>query len=712
MATAPYQLWVDIAPISTAIRVGSTVTVTTASSHGATTGAYIQMLGATGAAGTSLNGVYQVTVTSGTAFTYTAAGSAGTATTDAAVLSYDLLNPPANYSTGTNRQNAWVAPPGSLQMSANGDGSGASMSISVLQEVTPSVGPWFKLVPDNARFRLVAANTGATPSSTQVDVMHLASLGSLDAQLSGSGLGTETSVTLVDVNTLLDRISVFGKTNTPKDVVLAKRSSNVVTLTTSTGHGFVVGQVVKVNSITGGTTSFNTTAATVTAVTANTLSYAQTGSNESSSKVNFDIARYQRTNNKVVLTPKAGNPAFKISSGDRVKIDIGGSGSLTVTGFSSGSQFIRAMRGYFEGNDVVVSGSTIILTTSGWNGTAFGTVTAGYFTLVGQGVVADPNVITTPMVTLPGTALEGTAVAQILSRVNAYHGDSLDYPLQRFVNTTDTSKIVGGTALISSGAIQFPSTSLRSALDTVVETYSGLDVKERRYYVDPQGRLNFTLVDPSAVPTYATAPYSITTDAVGDPNTTTAKATVNASSLTVNYDHDTVKQAQFTIPATTGANVSQIKAYDQVLNADGTAYIATRPGAPLLGAVVDYPAAVQTPSKQIDRASLAYFVERHKPMLSGQFTLNGGGTKSFNANGFTNGYAQTGASTFALVSGWQPGQWVEVNSLGLGLAGLYRVEQVDFSFEPGTYIARITVSFSRKNPNDIAALIARLGGSK
>jgi hypothetical protein len=97
-------------------------------------------------------------------------------------------------------------------------------------------------------------------------------------------------------------------------------------------------------------------------------------------------------------------------------------------------------------------------------------------------------------------------------------------------------------------------------------------------------------------------------------------------------------------------------------------------------------------------------------MLSGQFTLKGAGTAAHNTLGFVNGYAQTGASSFALVSGWQPGQWVEVVSVSLGLSGLYRVEQVDFSLEPGTYIAIITVSFSRKNPNDVAALIARLGG--
>ena len=718
MATAPYQLWVDIAPISTAVRVASTVTVTTASSHAVTTGAYIQMLGATGTAGTSMNGVYAVTVTSGTTFTYTAAGTAGTGTTTAAVLSYDLLNPPANYSTGTNRQTAMIVPPGSIQMSANGDGSGASMSVTITQEVTPAVGPWFKLLPDNARFRLVAANTGATPAAAQTDVFHLASLGSVDAQLSGSGLGTESNVTLVDVNTLLERISVYGQTNTPKDVIQAQRTSNVATITTAGSHGFAVGETVQIRSVMGGTTSFNTAGTTITAITSDTLSYSNAGVDEYNLDPAFpailcDFARYGSTNNKVVLSPKAGQKAFRISSGDA--ISVGSNGNLAVTGFTSaavGSAFIQSVRGAYEGTDVVVSGTTIILTTPGWTGSAFGTATQGQFTVRGFGVVSNPATISTPMVTIAGNVLEAAAVRKMLSRVDAYHGGtpSADYPLQRFINTSDTSKITGGTATTAGGAVQFPSTSLRSALDTVIETYAGLDVKERRYFIDPQARLNYVLVDTTNVPTYATAPYSITTDTVGNPNTTIAKATVNPFNLTVNYDHDTVKQAQFTIPAVSGSNVSQIKMYNKVYDPVGSAYIASRSGAPLLESVVDYPAAVQNPSKQINRAALAYFLERNKPMLSGQFTLKGAGAAAHNTLGFVNGYAQTGASTFALVSGWQPGQWVEVVSVSLGLSGLYRVEQVDFSLEPGTYIAMITVSFSRKNPNDVAALIARLGG--
>ena len=109
MATAPFQLWIDGPAVATAIRVGSTVTITTSSSHGVTTGAWVQTQGFIGAAGTSMNGVYQITTTSGSAFTYTAAGSAGTAVTAASLtseaFSYDRNNPNAghNYHDGPAR---------------------------------------------------------------------------------------------------------------------------------------------------------------------------------------------------------------------------------------------------------------------------------------------------------------------------------------------------------------------------------------------------------------------------------------------------------------------------------------------------------------------------------------------------------------------------------------------------------------------------------
>jgi hypothetical protein len=49
---------------------------------------------------------------------------------------------------------------------------------------------------------------------------------------------------------------------------------------------------------------------------------------------------------------------------------------------------------------------------------------------------------------------------------------------------------------------------------------------------------------------------------------------------------------------------------------------------------------------------------------------------------------------------------VEVTSAELGLSGLYRVEQVEWSLEPGSYVQVITVRFNRKNPTDVATLLA------
>jgi hypothetical protein len=113
-----------------------------------------------------------------------------------------------------------------------------------------------------------------------------------------------------------------------------------------------------------------------------------------------NFARYGRTNNKIILSPQVGQKAFRISSGD--PISVGSNGNLAVSGFASaavGSAFIQTVRGAYEGTDVVVSGTTIILTTSGWSGTAFGTATQGQFTVRGVGVVSNPATISTPMVT-------------------------------------------------------------------------------------------------------------------------------------------------------------------------------------------------------------------------------------------------------------------------------------------------------------------------
>jgi hypothetical protein len=691
----------DLAPIASAIRVSSTVTITTTTSHGLTTGAEIEVGNTAGAAGTSMVGVYDVTVTSGTTFTYTAAGSAGTATIGSAFIAYDLLNPPINYASGSARENAMVADINTLNLSSNGDGSGSTMSFDILQETTPAVGPWFNLVPDNTRIRLCQKDTGSTPAAA--DVRFLGILDSVNSQLNGSGQGTTTSVQLSDANAVLDRVAVFGKTGAARVIERAQRSSNVVTYETTVDHGFVTGQSIKISGVLGGgTAGFNGTF-TITNTGGRTFTASNSGANASSAgTADAVFSRDGKSNDWIVLT-SVGSAKFFIQSGDTVRLRRGG-----LSGWGDSTTLRYLVDTTFSGSDVVrVSDNQFKCRLRKPYKNTWGTFTSNgkiFSSGVARDATQQPGQVT---VSIPGGLSETEAVTNLLALTNQYK--SADQPLQRVLSTSSTANITGGTVYASGPAIQFSSCSLRSALDTVIETYAGSDVKERRYYVDLSGTLNYKLVDATAKPTYANAPYSIITTGAGTPNTTTGKATVAPYNLSVNWDHSTTKNAQFTLPAAgQGVPLTTVLAYTDVYDEDGVRAYSTRSGAPVFDEVVDFPGASNNQGAQIARAAAAYFIERHKPMLSGSFTLRGAGTAAHNQYGFSAGYAQTGVSTFALVSRWEPGQYVEITAAGLGLSGLYRVEQVDWSLEPGSYTQIITITFNRRNPSDLASLIANL----
>lgn len=700
MATAPFQLWIDLANVASAVRVSSTVTITTSAEHGLTSGAYVEVGNTTGAAGTSMVGVHQVTVTSGSAFTYTSAGSAGTAVVGSAFIANDLLNPPINFAAGTARQQAMVVPLDSLNLSANGDGSGSTMSFSVMQEDTPSLGPWFLKIPDNARVRLCQKDTGTAPTSA--DVRFLGIVASLSSQLTGSGQGTITDVTLGDANYLLDRVGVFGKPGASRTVNGTKFSvsGTTATVTFNQVHGFVQGQPIKVGGVMlGGTLEGFTGIRRVASVpTTKSLTYTVTSgtTNTAARTTQCSFARVGLARDRINVTGRF--PDLNLLDGDTITL----SPPSGISGFSDSATLIRYLRGTYSGNSVIrtSANSLTVIFPAELSGT-WGTF-SGFGDISAVGYVSDVNQGGQLLVTIPGGLNEDASVQELLSTTNAFH--DTDYSLQRTFNTTGTANIIGGTAYTNQEAIQFPSTSLRSALDTVVETFGG-DGKERRYFIGLDGTLNYKLVDGTAKPTYATAPYAIITTGAGDPNTTSAKATIAPYSLSVAWDHETTKNVMMTIPATSGTPFTSVFQYDDLVDSTGTAIFTTRSG-PILDEVVDYPTAVKNPGAAIQRASIAYFTERHKPLLQGQFTLRGAGTAAHNQYGFSAGYAQTGASTFALVSRWEPGQWVEVTSAELGLSGLYRVEQVEWSLEPGSYVQVITVRFNRKNPTDVATLIA------
>ena len=721
MATAPFQLWMDMAPIASAIAVSGTVTITTTSSHGITPGAYVQIDGLT-AAGTAFNTVAQVATTaSGTTFTYVLGAVSGTATVTSGCISYDLLNPPINYASGTARQHALIAEPGQLQLSANGDGSGSSMSLTVLQETTPAVGPWFNLIPDNTRFRLTETDTGSVPAADDIRFRGL--LSSLDSQLTGSGQGTISTVQLGEVNVLLDRLGVFGQNTKLRTLTksAAVRASNTTTLTIGSKHGFSAGNQIKVSGLNGGgNASFNGIFTIASVPSDSKVTYANTGSASTSGGstgtgfTTFTVARKRSSYDTLVLTA-TGAPAsvvhnFNLASGDTIYTrSISG---IPGSGWDAGNlpKLATLANGTFSGNQVnVLNAYTIELTlpapiTGNW-----GTFNTGGYLIGIAGQVGPPIVNGQMVVKIAKGASEDTAVSTFMTIVNSYKAE--DAAVQRLFNTSDTSKIAGGTAFRNRQDVQFGATTLRSALDAIIETYTGDDIRDRRAFIDTKGLLNYALVDAtSSAPTYATAPYSIITTGAGTPNTSTAKATVAPFNLTVNYDHETAKSGMFSIPATAGAGLTQVWAYTDLSNdsSGGTAgqVYTARLGAPTLDAIVDFPTAVSNPGAQIQRAAAAWFTERHKPLLSGSFELRGAGTAAWNGFGFTSGYAQTGVSTFALVEGWKPGQWVEVTAAGLGLTGFYRVEQVDWALEPGSYIQRVRITFNRKNPSDLATIVA------
>lgn len=211
MATAPFQLLIDGPAILSAVRVSSTVTVTTNSYHGLSTGSYVQMDGFAGTIGTSMNGCYQVTNTSGTTFTYTAAGTAGTAVTSTSrtteYFSHDIMNPLINYS-GTAKETALYMPLDSLSMSFSGDGEVASINFRVVQDDTPASGPWWAAIPDQTRIRLCKTNTGSVPAAGET--IFRGFVQGINAAMTGSGQGSVADIFGNDVNALLDRVVVYG----------------------------------------------------------------------------------------------------------------------------------------------------------------------------------------------------------------------------------------------------------------------------------------------------------------------------------------------------------------------------------------------------------------------------------------------------------------------------------------------------------------------
>ncbi len=431
MATAPFQLWVDLPSVVSAIRVSSTVTVTTSAAHGLTTGTYVQLEGLAGAAGTSMNGVHSATVTSGTTFTVDDSGTAGTATAGSAVVSRDLLTPLIDYAAN-DRQAAAYAIPESLTMSASGDGNTSSISFSVAQDDTPSDGPWWANIPDQARVRLYKAVTGTAP--TDADLYFIGIVANIVARLNGAGQGSIADIAVDEVNAILDKLVVVGRpigTVNPIDEDGFVRSSNTVTVTTSSSHNFFIGLKVGISGVIGGGGSMNGTFTVASVPGSRTFTYSSTGANGTGDQriTPSTAALKSKSLQIVVLTFSS---AHNLKSGETVILEdfICTSDKFTSqinTSFSGSSMKVTSSTAI----EIKMSGPLNFVQTVSTKGTVQG---VAKITPIGA-QNAQQNFV------IAGGQSEDAAVQTALSRINSFKDE--DYRVQRLLNTAGTADITG-----------------------------------------------------------------------------------------------------------------------------------------------------------------------------------------------------------------------------------------------------------------------------
>lgn len=688
MATAPFQLWIDAPAVDKAVRSGSTITVTTSAAHGLVTGTYVQLEGFTGSAGTSMNGVYSATVTSGTTFTVAGTGTAGTATSGSAVVSRDLFSPVIDIASA-DKPNAAYVPLESITMSSSGDGNSSTFGFTVVQDQTPAAGPWWQGLPDQARVRLYLKSTGSLPADT--DLYFIGFLASVNARLTDSGLGSIVDVSVNDVNALLDKIVVIGKPIAEVGIRTggAVRSGSTVTITTSTAHGYGVGQQVQIKGIIGGGGNMNGTFTIATVPSTNTFTYTSSGTAGTGNNALTPSTAALKTNSKQIVALTFSSP-HNLSSGDPV----------ILSGFTGSTpNFTSLLYGSFSGSSMTVRSSTVIeITMASVLVNAQTVVTKGTVKGVAR-VIPTGGTAAQQNFTVAGGVSEDAAATAALRTVHQYKGD--DPVLQRMFDTSTASEISGaGSTSANNIGVTIPSGSLRSILDGLVECYAGQDGAVRRYWIGLDRKLYYKKVNPDSAPSKPDAPYKIITSGTANPDTTSAAATIYPYRLEVAYDHNTTKSALFNISADSGIGASKVATY---LDAGYT----ERRGAPILDGVVDYPTSTRDASGAIQRAAKAYFLEQSVQLQTITFTLRGAGKAAHNQYGFSAGYYETPGSSFSLQPRWAPGQWVNVSCAALNLSGNFRVEQVEWRLSPGSYLQEITITANRRNPTSLVDIVKR-----
>jgi hypothetical protein len=312
-----------------------------------------------------------------------------------------------------------------------------------------------------------------------------------------------------------------------------------------------------------------------------------------------------------------------------------------------------------------------------------------------------------------------TALVAKADAVMAYTSGTSGRTANRLIVATNTTPTYTGTA-VTVGNIKLVPGTLRSCLDSIKEAAEGVDGEQRRYWVAPSGTIQWARLG-TATPTYANAPFKIVTTGTFDPvGSVSSPSTLQARSLSVSLDHEAIiKKARFVMNSAWSKLDSQISGgsytvsdpYGRVYDAAAPngAGMSTRNGPRPEGIIQVNPVPTRAASPTFWSSKITTYANkffgtntypnRAAPLRSITLTIAGAG-ESPNQYGYASGYRQTAVSTYVLQSGWEAGQYLNIEASALDLSGLYRIETISMGFEPGSMVRKFDLTCERvpRNP--------------
>jgi len=134
-----------------------------------------------------------------------------------------------------------------LDLQMSGDGGGGSMSFTICQPKTPAAGPWWRsgAVDDCARVRFFDSRYSATVP------LFLGFITSIDAEQTGSGLGSEAAISVSDADGWLDRTIVRRGAASAAGSTLSRYSADEFSIgdANATDQSVINALLAKVNTL-------------------------------------------------------------------------------------------------------------------------------------------------------------------------------------------------------------------------------------------------------------------------------------------------------------------------------------------------------------------------------------------------------------------------------------------------------------------------------